>query len=88
MDRNISKPKASKPRDEVLREHGALDLYLNKMLDTKDSRQVVVTENCANCARSQEKCIEFYNFIEEKYPPVPGVSLTQGISFQWLLTRF
>ncbi|CAK9101478.1 unnamed protein product, partial [Durusdinium trenchii] len=56
--------------DEVLREHGALDLYLNKMLDTKDSRQVVVTENCANCARSQEKCIEFYNFIEEKYPPV------------------
>ncbi|CAK9102569.1 Uncharacterized protein SCF082_LOCUS47960, partial [Durusdinium trenchii] len=73
--------------DEVLREHGALDLYLNKMLDTKDSRQVVVTENCANCARSQEKCIEFYNFIEEKYPPDVQRCLVQLIGLNGFLTN-
>lgn len=26
-------------RDEVVNEHGALDIYLNKMLSTKDNRQ-------------------------------------------------
>ena len=59
------------PRDTVIGEHGSLDIYLNKMLESKASFP-------AHIWIGQAKCVEFYKFLEEKYPPLDGVSSTQN----------
>ena len=66
------------PRDTVIGEHGSLDIYLNKMLESKASFPAFSLMSPAHIWIGQAKCVEFYKFLEEKYPPLDGVSSTQN----------
>ena len=61
----------------MLKSHGSLDLYLNKMLETKASHHHVDLAVSKHLAALQDRCIDFWKWLEVNFPPQDHVPMPQ-----------
>ena len=62
------------PRNETIKTSGSLDKYLANQLEKKELPSTHLPKPPANhCQSVQERAIEFYKFVEDEFPPEPGV---------------